>query len=122
STCASQHLRTVKVVNSVEDGVRTARSKGVPESVVFHTHILRNTLLPIPAFVGNTIAGLLGGSRIIEIVFSSPGVGKLYLDSIGQRDYTTLTALILIFGILTLIGNLLSDIIMSIIDPRIRIQ
>ena len=91
-------------------------------NVVFHKHILRNSLLPIAAFFGNTITGLLSGSMIIETVFSYPGMGKLFLDSIGQRDYTTLTALILIFGILTLIGNLLSDIIMSIIDPRIRIQ
>ncbi len=59
---------------------------------------------------------------IIESVFSYPGMGKLFLDSISQRDYTTLTALILIFGMLTLLGNLLSDIIMSIIDPRIRIK
>ncbi len=117
-----QYLRTGIVDNKVEDYVRTARSKGVPENVVFHKHILRNSLLPIAAFLGNTITGLLSGSMIIESVFSYPGMGKLFLDSISQRDYTTLTALILIFGILTLIGNLLSDIIMSIIDPRIRIQ
>ena len=59
---------------------------------------------------------------VIESVFSYPGMGKLFLDSIGQRDYTTLTVLILLFGVLTLVGNLLSDIIMSIIDPRIRIK
>ena len=59
---------------------------------------------------------------VIESVFSYPGMGKLFLDSIGQRDYTTLTAWILLFGVLTLVGNLLSDIIMSIIDPRIRIK
>ena len=58
---------------------------------------------------------------IIETVFSYPGMGKLFLDSIGQRDYTTLTALIMIFGILTLLGNLISDIVMSIVDPRIRV-
>lgn len=122
TTGTVQYLRTGIVDNKVEDYVRTARSKGVPENVVFNKHILRNSLLPIAAFLGNTITGLLSGSMIIESVFSYPGMGKLFLDSIGQRDYTTLTALILIFGILTLIGNLLSDIIMSIIDPRIRIQ
>ncbi|WP_438449913.1 oligopeptide ABC transporter permease [Lactobacillus kitasatonis] len=122
TTGTVQYLRTGIVDNKVEDYVRTARSKGVPENVVFHKHILRNSLLPIAAFLGNTITGLLSGSMIIESVFSYPGMGKLFLDSISQRDYTTLTALILIFGVLTLIGNLLSDIIMSIIDPRIRIQ
>ena len=106
----------------VEDYVRTARSKGVPEKVVFNKHILRNSLLPIAAFFGNTITSLLSGSIILETVFSYPGMGKLFLDSISQRDYTTLTALILLYGILTLVGNLLSDIIMSIVDPRIRIQ
>lgn len=122
TTGTVQYLRTGIVDNKVEDYVKTARSKGVPEKVVFNKHILRNSLLPIAAFFGNTIAGLLGGSMIIESVFSYPGMGKLFLDSIGQRDYSTLTALILLFGILTLVGNLLSDIIMSIVDPRIRIK
>ncbi len=122
TTGTVQYLRTGIVDNKVEDYVRTARSKGVPERVVFDKHILRNSLLPIASFFGTTITGLLGGSMIIESVFSYPGMGKLFLDSIGQRDYTTLTALILLFGILTLVGNLLSDIIISIIDPRIRIK
>ena len=122
TTATVQYLRTGIVDNKVEDYVRTARSKGVPDRVVFNKHILRNSLLPIAAFLGNTITGLLSGSMIIEQVFSYPGMGKLFLDSIGQRDYSTLTALILLFGILTLVGNLLSDIIMSIIDPRIRVQ
>lgn len=122
TTTTVQYLRTGIVDNKVEDYVRTARSKGVPEKVVFNKHILRNSLLPIAAFFGNTITGLLSGSVIVETVFSYPGMGKLFIDSIAQRDYTTLTALILIFGILTLVGNLLSDIIMSIVDPRIRIQ
>lgn len=117
-----QYLRTGIVDNKVEDYVRTARSKGVPDRVVFDKHILRNSLLPIAAFFGNVITGLLSGSVVVESVFSYPGMGKLFLDSISQRDYTTLTALILIFGILTLIGNLLSDIIISIIDPRIRVK
>lgn len=122
TTATVQYLRTGIVDNKVEDYVRTARSKGVPDKVVFNKHILRNSLLPIAAFLGNTITGLLSGSMVIETVFSYPGMGKLFLDSIGQRDYTTLTALILLFGILTLVGNLLSDIIMSIIDPRIRVK
>ncbi|MDF7683183.1 ABC transporter permease [Lactobacillus sp. ESL0679] len=117
-----QYLRTGIVDNKVEDYVRTAHSKGVPENVVFNKHILRNSLLPIASNFGTVITGLLSGSMIIESVFSYPGMGKLFLDSISQRDYTTLTALILIFGILTLLGNLLSDIIMSIVDPRIRIK
>ncbi|MCO6529335.1 oligopeptide ABC transporter permease [Lactobacillus sp.] len=122
TTSIVQYLRTGIVDNKVEDYVRTAHSKGVPENIVFRKHILRNSLLPIASSFGTTITGLLSGSMIVESVFSYPGMGKLFLDSIGQRDYTTLTALILIFGILTLLGNLLSDIIMSIVDPRIRIK
>lgn len=122
TTTIVQYLRTGIVDNKVEDYVRTARSKGVPENVVFNKHILRNSVLPIVAFLGNTITGLLSGSMIIESVFSYPGMGKLFLDSISQRDYTTLTALILLFGILTLLGNLISDILLSIVDPRIRVK
>lgn len=122
TTGTVQYLRTGIIDNKVEEYVKTARSKGVPEKVVFNKHILRNSFLPIAAFLGNTITGLLGGSMIIETVFSFPGMGKLFLDSIGQRDYTTLTALIMIYGTLTLLGNLLSDIIMSIVDPRIRVK
>ncbi|WEV44332.1 ABC transporter permease [Lactobacillus sp. ESL0684] len=122
TTSIVQYLRTGIVDNKVEDYVRTAHSKGVPENVVFNKHILRNSLLPIASSFGTTITGLLSGSMVVESVFSYPGMGKLFLDSIGQRDYTTLTALILIFGILTLLGNLLSDIIMSIVDPRIRVK
>lgn len=122
TTGTVQYLRTGIIDNKVEDYVKTARSKGVPEKVVFDKHILRNSFLPIAAFLGNTITGLLGGSMIIETVFSFPGMGKLFLDSIGQRDYTTLTALIMIYGTLTLLGNLLSDIIMSLVDPRIRVK
>ena len=122
TTGTVQYLRTGIIDNKVEDYVKTARSKGVPEKVVFDKHILRNSFLPIAAFLGNTITGLLGGSMISETVFSFPGMGKLFLDSIGQRDYTTLTALIMIYGTLTLLGNLLSDIIMSLVDPRIRVK
>lgn len=122
TTGTVQYLRTGIIDNKVEDYVKTARSKGVPEKVVFNKHILRNSFLPIAAFLGNTITGLLGGSMIIETVFSFPGMGKLFLDSIAQRDYTTLTALIMIYGTLTLLGNLLSDIIMSLVDPRIRVK
>ncbi|MBO3091032.1 ABC transporter permease [Schleiferilactobacillus harbinensis] len=117
-----QYLRSGIVDNKLEDYVKTARSKGVPERVVFNKHILRNSLLPIAAFFGNVITGLLSGSVFAETIFSYPGMGKLFVDSVGGRDYSIMTALILLYGILTLLGNLLSDIIMSIVDPRIRID
>ncbi|ERL65595.1 ABC transporter permease [Schleiferilactobacillus shenzhenensis] len=117
-----QYLRSGIVDNKLEDYVKTARSKGVPERVVFNRHILRNSLLPIAAFFGNVITGLLSGSVFAETIFAYPGMGKLFIDSVSGRDYSIMTALILLYGILTLLGNLLSDIIMSIVDPRIRID
>ena len=72
--------------------------------------------------MGYEITSLIAGSVVIVKIFGYPGVGKLFIDSIGQRDYTVITFLVLILGIATLVGTLLSDIIMSIVDPRIRIQ
>ncbi|KRM72794.1 oligopeptide ABC transporter permease [Lacticaseibacillus brantae] len=116
------YLRSGIIDNSIEDYVRTARAKGVPEKVIFNKHILRNSLLPIAAFMGNTITGLISGSLFVESVFSYPGMGKLAVDAMTTRDYATMTSLTLLFGFLTLLGNLLSDIIMSIVDPRIRVE
>ena len=82
----------------------------------------RNSILPIAAFFGYSITGLLSGSIFIERIFSYPGMGNLFISSIGSRDYSVVTALILLFGFLTLMGSLLSDIILSIVDPRIRIE
>ena len=79
-------------------------------------------MLPIAAFFGYTITGVLSGSVFIELIFSYPGMGNLFINSISTRDYSVVTALILLFGFLTLLGSLLSDIIMSIVDPRIRIE
>ncbi|MFD1429947.1 ABC transporter permease [Lacticaseibacillus mingshuiensis] len=117
-----QYLRSGIIDNTQEDFTRTARAKGVPERIVFDRHILRNSLLPIAAFMGNTITGLIGGSVFIENVFSYPGMGKLFIDSMNSNDYPIITSLTLLFGLMTLMGNLLSDIIMSIVDPRIRIE
>ena len=102
--------------------IKTARSKGVPENKVYSRHIFRNSILPIAAFFGYSITGLLGGSIFIEKIFSYPGMGGLFVNSIITRDYSVVTALILLFGFLTLLGSLLSDIILSIVDPRIRIE
>ncbi len=117
-----QYLRNEVIDAKSLDYVKTARSKGVPENKVYSKHILRNSLLPIAAFFGYTITGVLSGSVFIELIFSYPGMGNLFINSISSRDYSVVTALILLFGFLTLLGSLLSDIIMSIVDPRIRIE
>lgn len=117
-----QYLRNEVIDSKQMDYVKTARSKGVPVNKVYTKHIFRNSLLPIAAFFGYTITGLLGGSVFIETIFGYPGMGQLFISSISSRDYSIITALILMYGILTLLGTLLSDIILSIVDPRIRIE
>lgn len=117
-----QYLRSEIIDYKNSDFVVTARSKGVPEKKVYSRHIFRNALLPVASFMGYSISGLLGGSIFIERVFSYPGMGNLFLESITRRDYAVVNALIILFAILTVLGTLLSDIIMSIVDPRIRIK
>lgn len=122
TTGVIQYLRTEIIDAKTMDYVRTARAKGVPQRKVYSKHIFRNSLLPIAAFLGFTITNLLGGSIFIETIFGYPGMGKLFVDAINGRDYSVITALVMLFGFLTLLGSLLSDIIMSIVDPRIRID
>lgn len=117
-----QYLRAGVIDAKSQDYVRTARAKGVPEKVVFNKHIFRNSILPIAANLGYEFTGLLGGSIFIEQIFSYPGMGQLFVTSITSRDYSVILALMLLYGFTTLLGTLLSDIIMSIVDPRIRIQ
>ncbi|MBM7544438.1 oligopeptide ABC transporter permease [Periweissella beninensis] len=122
TTSTIQYLRSEIIDSKSQDYVRTARAKGVPTNKVYSRHIFRNSLLPIAAFAGFQITGLIGGSIIVETVFSYPGMGQLFVSSITSRDYSVVTAIVLFTGILALLGSLLSDIIMSIVDPRIRIE
>ena len=117
-----QYLRNDIIDQKIKDYVKTARAKGVPEGKVYTRHILRNSLLPIAAFLGMEITGLIGGSVFIETIYSYPGLGYLFIQSINLRDFTVVTALVLISGTAVIIGTLLSDIILSIVDPRIRLE
>lgn len=122
TTTTIQYLRNEVIDAKTQDYVKTARSKGIPTSKVYSHHIFRNSILPIAAFFGFTITRLLSGSIFIETIFGYPGMGELFISSINSRDYSVMNALVLLFGVLTLAGSLLSDIIMSIVDPRIRIE
>ncbi|EOH97206.1 peptide ABC transporter permease [Enterococcus sp. DIV0840] len=117
-----QYLRNEVIDSQSLDYVRTARSKGVPTNKVYTRHIFRNASLPIVSQLSYEITALISGSVVIEKIFGYPGIGKLFIDSIGQRDYAVITALVLILGVATLVGNLISDIVMSLVDPRIRVQ
>lgn len=117
-----QYLRNDMIDTKLKDFVKLARAKGVPESKVYTRHILRNSLLPIAAFLGYEITGLIAGSVFIESIFSYPGIGQLFIQSISSRDFTVVTALVMISGAAAIVGTMLSDIILSMVDPRIRID
>lgn len=102
-----------------QDYIRTARAKGVsPRRVLLH-HAFRNTLIPLVTMIGLTLPALLSGSIILEQIFSWPGMGKLFFESIRERDYPTLMGLMLMFSVLTLLGQLLADLLYAIVDPRV---
>jgi len=103
-----------------EDYIRTARSKGLMERIVIYKHALKNALLPVTSLVGVYSIVLIGGSVMVEIVFSRPGVGKMMIGAMKQRDYTTLQAVVTVYGSFVVILNLLTDLIYGLIDPRIR--
>lgn len=102
------------------DYIRTAKAKGMTERTVLYKHTLRNALIPIITLLGFEIGILLGGAVITEGVFQFPGLGTLFLSSIGNRDYPVIMAINLMLGFFVLLGNLLADIFYSIVDPRIR--
>ncbi|RPF54069.1 oligopeptide ABC transporter permease [Aquisalibacillus elongatus] len=117
-----QYLRSEIIDTKQKDFILTARAKGASERRVYNRHIFRNSILPIAAFFGYEIINLINGTIFIEQIFSYPGMGQLFLDSIVIRDYTVVTALVLLTGIGAIVGALLSDIILSLVDPRIRIK
>ena len=122
TTSTIQWLRSGIVDAKSDDYVRTARAKGVPERVIYNKHILRNALLPIAAFFGYTITGLFSGAMIPEQIFTYQGMGQLFFSSVVGRDYSVMMTLVLFYGFLTLLGGLLSDIIMVFVDPRVRLD
>lgn len=117
-----QYLRSEIVDTKQKDFIITARAKGASENRVYNKHIFRNSLLPIAAFFGWEITTLISGTVFVEKIYSYPGMGLLFLESVTQRDFSVVTSLVLLFGIASILGALLSDIILSIVDPRIRIK
>ena len=105
-----------------EDYVRTAHAKGVPERRVLYKHVLRNALIPVIALGGLYAVVLIGSSVMVEIVFSRPGLGTLMVGAIKQRDYTTLQSVMVIYTVIVVLINLLTDLIYGLIDPRIKYQ
>lgn len=104
-----------------EDFIEAARARGLPERVILFKHALRNSLLPIVTIIGLSIPALIGGSVIFESIFGLPGMGQLFYQSVMMRDYPTIMGILVIGAFLTLIGNLIADILYMIVDPRVRL-
>ena len=102
-----------------EDYIRTARAKGLANTVVIWRHVLKNSMIPVVTVVSMSVGGLLGGTVVSETVFSIPGIGVHLIEAIRNRDYTTVQALILVFAFIFVFINLLVDIIYGWLDPRI---
>ncbi|HEX3869477.1 MAG TPA: ABC transporter permease subunit [Pirellulales bacterium] len=105
-----------------EDYIRTARAKGVAEHNVIWSHALRNALIPVITLFADFLPAMLGGSVLVEVLFSIPGMGRLSWASIEQKDYPTLMALVYIDAIVVLISILLSDMLYYVVDPRISLE
>ena len=104
------------------DYLRTARSKGVPENTVIKKHALKNALIPIITVIGTQMGRTLGGSVVTENVFSWPGVGRLTIDAVKQRDTTTVTGCIIMSVIMISVVQLIVDLTYAFVDPRLRAQ
>jgi peptide/nickel transport system permease protein len=102
-----------------QDYIRTARAKGVDRFHILTRHAFRNTLIPMVTMIGLTLPGLLSGAVIIEQIFTWPGMGRLFFESIGERDYDTIMGLTLVFSVLTLTGQLIADVLYAVVDPRV---
>lgn len=118
----SRYMRSSMIGIIDQDYIRTARAKGLKESVVIYKHALKNALLPVITILGLSVPGLIGGAVIFESIFAIPGMGRLFYESVMARDYPTIMGVLSIGAILTLLGNLLADIAYSYADPRIRIS
>lgn len=104
-----------------EDYIRTARAKGLPERTVVLRHALRGALLPVVSFLGPAVAAITTGSLVVEKVFSIPGLGREFVESALNRDYTLVMGTTIVYGTFILLCNLLADITYTLLDPRVRL-
>jgi peptide/nickel transport system permease protein len=116
----SRYMRSSMLEVWRQDYVTTARAKGLSESTVIWRHAVRNALLPVITLLGLSIPGLIGGSVISETIFAIPGMGRLFFNSVLMRDYPMVMGITLIGAVLTLIGNLVADVLYAVVDPRLR--
>jgi peptide/nickel transport system permease protein len=105
-----------------DDFVRTARARGLGTRAVLYRHALRNALLPVVTVVGGHVGALLTGAVLTEIIFAWPGLGRLLYDATLSRDYPLLMAIFLVVSTSVIVANLLTDLVYTMLDPRVRYQ
>lgn len=108
--------------NLNKDYIRTARAKGLPEGRVLWKHLLRNSILPVINYLAPAAAYILTGTLVVERIFNIPGMGRYFVESVFQRDFPLALGVIIIYSLFLLFLNLLADIVLTFIDPRIRLQ
>ena len=113
-------VRTAMLEELGQDYIRTARAKGLPERTVVYRHALRNALIPILTLVGLQFGALLAGAIVTEMIFSWPGVGRLTVSAISNRDYALVQGCLLAVGLTYVLVNLLTDVLYLLVNPRIR--
>ncbi|UCF90198.1 MAG: ABC transporter permease [Desulfobacterales bacterium] len=117
----SRYVRSQMLEVESQDYVRTARAKGLPAEQVHYRHALRNALLPFVTMFGLILPGLIGGSVIIESIFSWPGIGRMAYEAILARDYPVILTVNFVSAVLVLGGTFVSDVLYLLVDPRIRL-
>lgn len=117
----SRFMRTATLDAISQEFVKTARAKGVSERRVVMKHVVGNALLPMITLAGVQLPSLLTGALVTETVFTWPGMGRLFLDSLGYSDYPVVMGLLMFSAILTILANLVADIVVALVDPRIRL-
>jgi peptide/nickel transport system permease protein len=118
----SRYMRSSAMETLAQDYIKTARAKGLPERLVLLRHLLRNACLPMITLIGLSIPALLAGNLVAEFVFNYNGLGLLFYNSLSNEDYPVVIAYTLIGAVLTVLGNLVADIALTIADPRIRLS
>ena len=116
----SRYMRAsmLEVIN--QDYVRTAKAKGLPSRVVLLHHVARNALLPMVTLAGLQLPTLLSGALVTETVFTWPGIGRLFLDSLEYRDYPVVMGILMFSAVFVILGNLVADALYTVVDPRVR--
>jgi peptide/nickel transport system permease protein len=117
----SRYMRSSALDNLAQDYIRLARAKGLSERSVLFRHLLRNACLPMITLVGLSIPTLLAGNLLVEVLFNIQGLGLLFFNALQSLDYNILLAYTILGGILTVLGNLIADVALTVADPRVRI-